>query len=512
MTAAEFVSSTRNRFERLFDALADPARCERTMLVVLLSYLATWSLYATIAKSSQDIHTDMGEMVAWAHDAGLGTPKHPPLAAWLARAWFSVLPRQDWAYYGLAILLATIALWIAWRLSARYLPRDKRVAGIALLTLVPFYNVHAIKFNANTVLTPLWALTTWWFLCSFATRRVGWAALTAIAAAAAMLGKYWSVTLLAGLGVAALSDRRRDAYFNSPAPYVTLAVGTILLTPHIDWLIAHQFVPFSYAVEAHPATFVTAAISAVYFIGASLCYIAAPVVLALLAARPSVAAIVDALRPADPERRMPVVAFAAPFAFAILIALLLTVEIESLWAISMMTLLPVVLLSSPLVSLPRRAAVSLVALAVVFPLLMLLSAPLSAIYDHRKGVQNYASDYRLVARAVERAWRARTDQPLRIVGSVNFVNGIVFYFTDQPATFDLDIPALTPWVSDDRIRRDGMAMVCPEPEPFCMRALPGYAARYHAIADEHIVVSRRYLGIAGKPQRYEIVIILPQQS
>ena len=57
-----------------------------------------------------------------------------------------------------------------------------------------------------------------------------------------------------------------------------------------------------------------------------------------------------------------------------------------------------------------------------------------------------------------------------------------------------------------------MAVVCPEPESFCMRALRSFAARYHAVADEHIVVSRRYLGIEGRPQRYEIVIILPQQS
>ena len=175
------------------------------MAGVLACYFAVWSLYAAIAKSSQDIHTDMGEFVAWSREAGLGTPKHPPLGAWLLRAWFGVFPREDWAYYCFAIALPTLALWITWRLAARYLPPDKRVVGIVLLTFVPFYNFHAIKFNANTVLTPFWALATWWFLRSFETRRVGWAVLAGIAAAAAMLAKYWSVTLLAGLGLAALT-------------------------------------------------------------------------------------------------------------------------------------------------------------------------------------------------------------------------------------------------------------------------------------------------------------------
>src|SRR5580658_3453016 len=232
MTAATLVLSARNRFERLFDALVDPARRERTMVVALACYFTVWSLYAAIAKSSQDIHTDMGEFVAWSREVGLGTPKHPPLGAWLLRAWFGVFPREDWAYYCFAILLPTLALWITWRLAARYLPPDKRVAGIVLLTFVPFYNFHATKFNANTVLTPFWALATWWFLRSFETRRLGWAVLAGIAAAAAMLAKYWSITLLAGLGVAALTDPRRTAYFSSPAPYVTLAVGTVLLTPN----------------------------------------------------------------------------------------------------------------------------------------------------------------------------------------------------------------------------------------------------------------------------------------
>jgi 4-amino-4-deoxy-L-arabinose transferase-like glycosyltransferase len=509
MTTAEFVLSVRHRLEWLFDALVDPARCERRMTLVLAGYAATWSLYAAIAKSSQDIHADMGEMVAWSSEIGLGGPKHPPLGAWLVRAWFSVFPRQDWAYYVFAVLLATVALWIAWRLSARYLPSDKRVVGIALLTLVPFYNFHALKFNANTVLTPLWAATTWWFLRSFETRRAGWAVLAGIGAAAAMLGKYWSAILLAGLGLVALTDSRRDAYFSSPAPYLTLAVATILLTPHIDWLIAHHFVSFSYAIETHPATFLTAAVSALGFTGSTLCYIAAPVVFSLFAAQPSAAAICDTLWPSDPDRRTLVIAFAAPFLFAVLTAVLLQVEIEPLWAISAMTLFPVVLLSSPLVIIPRPAALQLLALAVVFPLIMVAVSPLIAIGVHAAGVPNFESDYRLVARAVERAWRAHSDKPLRIVGSGAILNGIAFYFLSQPWTFDVADPSQTPWVSDDRIRSEGMAIVCPETEPFCMRALIGDAVHYHATSDEHVVLARHYLGTYDAPVRYEIVIIPP---
>jgi hypothetical protein len=512
MTAAALVVPLRNLIERLFDALVDPARRERTMVVVLACYFAVWSLYAAIAKGSQDIHTDMGEFVAWSREAGLGTPKHPPLGAWLLRAWFGVFPREDWAYYCFAILLPTLALWITWRLAARYLPPDKRVVAIVLLTFVPFYNSHAIKFNANAVLTPFWALATWWFLRSFETRRVGWAALAGFAAAAAMLAKYWSITLLAGLGLAALMDPRRTAYFSSPAPYVTLAVGTVLLTPNIYWLTTHAFMPFSYAMEAHSGTSALALLSALIFTTNGLAYAVAAIVLCVLATRPSWAAIRDTLWPSEPERRTPVIAFAAPFAFAVLIAVALTVAIESIWVMPAMTLLPIVLLSSPLVAISRLAAVRLLALAVVFPLSMLVVSPLVALGVQLSGVPEHGSDYRAVAQAVERVWRAHTDKPLRIVGSTTFVNGIVFYFKDQPSTFDIDNPKQTPWVGDDRIRREGAAFVCPESEAFCMRALGGYAAHFPVVADEDAVVSRRFFGFASPPERYEIIIIPPDPS
>ena len=510
MTA--LVLSARNRFERLFDALVDPARRERTMLAMLAGYFAVWSLYAAIAKSSQDIHTDMGEFVAWSREVGLGTPKHPPLGAWLLRAWFGVFPREDWAYYCFAVLLPTVALWITWRLAARYLPPDKRVVAIVLLTFVPFYNFHAIKFNANTVLTPFWALATWWFLRSFETRRVGWAALAGIGAAAAMLAKYWSITLLAGLGVAALSDPRRTAYFSSPAHYVTLAVGTVLLTPNIYWLTTHAFMPFSYAMEAHSGTVAFALFSVLVFTSNAPAYAVAAIVLCVLATRPNWAAIGDTLWPSAPERRMLVIAFVAPFAFAVLTAVLLTVAIESIWVTPAMTLLPIVLLSSPLVAMPRLAAVRVLALAVAFPLIMLAVSPLVALGVHLGGVPNYGSDYRAVAEAVERVWRAHTDKPLRIVGSTTIVNGFVFYFKDQPSTFDIDNPKLTPWVGDDRIRREGAVIVCPETEAFCMRALGGYAAHFPVVADEDAVVSRHFFGFDSPPERYEIIVVPPGPS
>ena len=335
MTMADLGGAVLGPLDRLAAALLDPGRRERTAVQLLIAYVAVWTLYGVLAKGSQDVHFDMGEAVAWSREPAFGYGKHPPLSAWVVRAWFTIFPLADWAYYLLAMTLAGLALWIAWILSARWLDGEKRAAGLALLTLVPFFNFHALKFNANTVLIPLWAATTLWFLRSFEERDLVSAALAGVAAAAAMLGKYWSIVLLAGLAVAALGDARRSAYFRSAAPWITVAAGSIALAPHLAWLLAHGSSPFDYALEKHPASgLLDAVIGSMKFLAGGAAYIGAPVVLGAVATHPNAAAMLDTLWPATPHRRIAVLAFWAPLAVAILLAVLAQVLVASLWIMS----------------------------------------------------------------------------------------------------------------------------------------------------------------------------------
>ena len=494
--------------ERMLDALTDPARRERAVVWLLTAYCAAWSLYGALAKGSQDVHFDMGEMVAWSRDAGIGTVKHPPLGAWLVGAWFTIFPQADWAYYLFAMVLATFALWVAWRVSEGYLEGEKRVAGLLLLTFIPFFSFHALKYNANTVLIPLWAIVTWFFLRSYETRSVFWAALAGAAAAAAMMGKYWSVFLLAGLGIAALADPRRKQYFGSAAPWVTIAVGAILFAPHVAWLVAQDFAPFTYAVVAHQSTFASAALSGFGFLAGVAGYIAPAVVLSALVTRPSMAAITDTLWPRAPDRRFALTAFIAPLLLPTLAAVAFKVDIVSLWTMSAMTLLPVVLLSSPLVTVARRTAVWLLAAAIAFPVVMLGASPFIAIWIHREGVPNYATHYRLLAAAVDKTWRETTRQPLRFLGSyTSIINGVSFYLPGRVSTLDIVGPADTPWADEASVTRAGIALVCPDQEAICMHFLN---ARAGGVTRHAVTLSRTHWGSADKPVRYVIAIVPPK--
>ncbi len=497
---------------RLTAALADPARRERAAVATIVGYVLVWTLYGVIAKSSQDVHFDMAELWAWAQVPAFGYPKHPPLAAWLVRGWFAIFPRADWAYYLLAMSSVGVGLWAAWRIAGRWLDGDKRVLVLAVLGLIPLLNVLALKFNPNVVLIPIWALTTLWFLRSLEARTPVDAVLAGLGAAAAMLGKYWSIYLLLGLAAAALAAPDRRRYFGSLAPWLTILAGLLALGPHLAWLVTHNFLPITYASEVfEPVGWDEAATTAFLYLLGVLGYAALPLLVMLLATRPPAAALTVALRPGAPDRRAVWLAFWLPMLLPALVTVLAGGRTTSLWTMSGWALLPVVLLAAPQVRIDRAATVRAVALALAFPLAFLLAAPIAALVIHRAGVPHDGANYRLLADRIAQVWRGTTDRPLRIVGGASdLATGVSFYLPGRVIAFpDLD-PKLTPWLDAAQIARDGMALVCPVREAFCVTAIEQRAATTAAAHRAEFELARRYWGIAASPEHYLVLTIPPQ--
>ena len=496
--------------EHLLDKLDDPTRRERTAALLLVGYAAVWTLYGVIAKGSQDIHIDMSEQFVLGRELALGYDKHPPLTMLIVRLWFAVFPAADWAYYLLAMVNSALALWIIWRIGKRFLEGDKRVMGLALLTFVPFFNFHALKFNPNTVLMPLWAATTFAFLRSFETRRPLDAALAGLCAAAAMYGKYWSVFLLLGLAVAALSDRRRWDYFRSSAPWITVMVGAAAIAPHVIWLVANDFAPFSYAVLVHgEASSESSLEGALGYLLGSDAYVCVPLLIVIFLMRPDGKTLKDMAWPPDPSRRLAAVSFWTTLLLPALIAPAIGVRLTSLWSMSAWTLLPIMLLSSPLITVARKDATRILAAAIAFPLVMVAIAPAIGFAVHRVGE---ASDGHssLLAGPVKRLWTETTDQPLKVFGSTNaFTYGVPFYLPDHPIAVHV-LERLATAQEERLIQKNGLALVCPMTEAICLTAAKVRAANSALSHRRQIEVSRSYLGFDGEPASYLIITIPPE--
>ncbi|MGB9366795.1 MAG: glycosyltransferase family 39 protein [Xanthobacteraceae bacterium] len=495
---------------RLVDGLADPARRRRAALAFVLGYGALWFVYGVIAKSSQDLNADMGEMVVWTRELALGYPKHPPLLAYILWAWFKVFPLTDWAYILLAVLTVSVGIFLVIELSAEWLGREKLAAVPFLLATIPFYNFLGLKFDQNSVLIPLWALAMWAMLRALDTRHLGWAVLAGSAAAAAMLVKYWSVFLIAALALAAFMHPKRRAYFRSAAPWVTAGVFLVAVAPHVIWLVRENFPPITWVATRRIAmSFGDTIASMLEALGGTFAYAAIAIALVLVFVRPSPTALRDGLLPRD-ERGVAANLFYVPLFAPIVPALIKNINLLSLWNTPALNLLPVMLLGSPLVIVPRVAVLRMASVVTVLTLLIVAASPFVAFTLLKSGVENDAAYARLLMEATEREWRKDTGKPLKLIaGPFVLVSTAAFYGKDQPSTYAHFSNYLSPWINDARIARDGMAIMCQDTW-LCRHFTNEVAARHGGASHQaDVTLARRWLGFEGPPARFLIAIVPP---
>ena len=216
--------------------------------LMLAVFTVLWLAFLCVAYLGSDLHPDVLETWNLGRTFAWGNPKHPPLMGWLARVWTSIFPLTDWSLQLMAMVNAAVALWCVDLISRRFVRGDKRIIVLLLLMLLPTYQFHAQRFNANSVLLAIWPLSTYCFLRSFESRRFVWASAAGATAAIAMLGKYYSIFLIGSFVFAAICHPQRRAYFSSFAPFVSAAAGLAVLGPHLNWLATTGAEPFSYAL------------------------------------------------------------------------------------------------------------------------------------------------------------------------------------------------------------------------------------------------------------------------
>jgi 4-amino-4-deoxy-L-arabinose transferase-like glycosyltransferase len=499
-------------FAALVDGLCDPKRWRRTTFLLVLAFAAAWMLYGVIAKSSQDINADMAEMMIWAGEPALGYPKHPPLLAYVVKLWFSVFPFADWAFTLLAVTTVSAGLYLATELCGIWLEGEKRAAAPFLLAMIPFFTFFGLKFDQNSALIPLWALTMWAFMRSLETRSTGWAVLMGLAAAAAMLTKYWSAFLLAALAITTLFDSRRDIYLRCRAPWIAAMVFIVAVLPHAVWLVYERFPPLRWVATRRQANSVSEFLgSLTEYSAGTLGYAAGALGLGALVLHPSLRGLGDIWFASEPRRRPATLLFWTPLLLPILVALFTKTNLLSLWNEPALNLLPVMMLASPLVLVSRIAVKRLAAIATAVTLIIVAASPLVALAILKTGVENNAAYAQLAATAAEHEWRETTSAPLRILGGpFALSNSAAFYITDRPTTYADFSDYLSPWVTAARIAREGIAIVCPTGDNSCLDGMAKLTAGGPPGRRSEVTLTRHWLGFSSAPKTFVIATVPPQ--
>src|SRR6201986_1502311 len=182
-----------------------------------------WTVILINLKAAQDIHMDVAETFAWGQKFQFGYGKHPPLVGWVAGVWFKMFPVTDWAAYLLAMTTVSCGLVICWMIATRVVDYRRAFFVVVMLAIYPIFNFKGFKYNPDLLQLVTLPLLVLAYLHAFEKRNVksGW--MLGIAGALALMTKYWVLTMIGALGIAALLHPDRRAFLRSPAPWVAIA-------------------------------------------------------------------------------------------------------------------------------------------------------------------------------------------------------------------------------------------------------------------------------------------------
>ena len=215
------------------------------------AHAVLWTLILVNLKAAQDVHMDVAEAFAWGQKFQFGYGKHPPLSGWVAGLWFTVFPVANWATYALAMATLGCGLVICWLIALRVVDRRRAFFVVVMLALYPIFNFKGFKYNPDLLQLVTLPLLVLAYLHAFEKRSVRSGLWLGLAGALALMTKYWVLTMIGAVGLAALLHPDRLKFLRSPAPWVAIATLVAVMLPHLVWLREVDFVPLTYAGDVY---------------------------------------------------------------------------------------------------------------------------------------------------------------------------------------------------------------------------------------------------------------------
>jgi 4-amino-4-deoxy-L-arabinose transferase-like glycosyltransferase len=534
MSAASFLPATsrarrRTNLRRLAAWLAasasDPKASLRLVIGFAAAHAALWTLVLANLKAAQDVHMDVAEAFAWGQKFQFGYGKHPPLAGWVAGLWFKLFPVADWSTYALAMTTLGCGLVICWLVALRVVDRRRAFFTVVMLALYPIFNFKGFKYNPDLLQLVTLPLLVLAYLHAFEKRSVRAGLWLGLAGALALMTKYWVLTMIGAVGLAALLHPARLLFLRSPAPWVTIATLAVAMIPHLLWLKEVDFVPLTYAGDVYGLESRAQNLQLVLgYIGHNFGLLAAPVALAALALcwptrwRTPLAFVTRAWSPgANTGVNLSqalnvwfiqaVVAIGPPLG-----ALIFTVYMKTDWGISLFFLTPLALVAIPALRVHKIALFRIVAVWLAITLAALGASPLIAAYEMQRNPNasnTYASRSSL-ARELTEAWRARfTTRWAVVAGTTEIGEPMTFYSADHPAPFTPGEVWSSGLTSLEEAKRLGFIGICDTTDyrlPTCEAWMEANAQNAERLA---ITTQRFFQGHAGPSTLWKIWLAPP---
>src|ERR1700675_1337399 len=523
---ANLYARASSRVRRLAAWLAasasDPEAGPALVIGFAAVHVVLWSVILTVLKAAQDVHFDVAEAYAWGQKFLLGYGKHPPLAGWVAGLWFRMFPVTDWATYALAMATLGCGLVICWFTALRVVDRRRAFFVVVMLALYPIFNFKGFKYNPDLLQLVTLPLVVLAYLNAFEKRSARSGLWLGLAGALALMTKYWVLTMIGAIGIAALLHPQRLLFLRSPAPWVAIATLAVAMIPHFVWLMQVNFVPLTYAGDSYYSVVDRTEINnlALGYIGHNLALLALPVALAAVAL----------LWPTRWRKRFvvwsrgansgvqvsqalnvwiiqAVVAIGPPLG-----AVIFQIYIKTDWGISLFFLMPLALIAVPRLRVRRTALLRVLAAWLVLTLAVLVASPRIVAYEvsqHRNEGASFRARSEL-ARELTTEWHARFHSRLPVVAAYDDIGQpVTFYSPDHPAALTPDEPWSSGLTSLDEAKRSGFIGIC-ETGDWKLEKCEAWMKQHAANGERMVITTRRFtLGIPGAATVWNVVVVPP---
>jgi 4-amino-4-deoxy-L-arabinose transferase-like glycosyltransferase len=483
-----------------------------------------WTVILINLKAAQDVHMDVAEAFAWGQKFQLGYGKHPPLAGWVAGLWFKAFPVTDWATYLLAMTTLACGLVISWLTALRVVDYRRAFFVVVMLAIYPIFNFKGFKYNPDLLQLVTLPLLVWAYLVAFEKRTVRAGALLGLAAALALMTKYWVLTMIGAVGLAALIHPDRFAFLRSPAPWAAMVAAALAMIPHLMWLKDVDFVPLIYAGDVYGHfTRAETAVLVFGYIEHNIGLLVLPVLIAVLALTG-----ISLRRPSAIWRRIwspggnsgvntaqainvwvvqIIVAVGPPLG-----GLIFSVYMKTDWGISLFFLTPLALVAIPHLRLPGAALFRIAAIWFGLTLVTLAASPTIAAYeitDNPRSAFSYGARSQL-ARELTDLWHNRFHSRWSVVaGTTEVGEPIAFYSPDHPAPFTPGEIWSSGLTSLEEARRLGFIGACDTADnrlPDC----EAWMAKNAEGAEQVAVTTQRFFkGHPGPATTWKIYVVPP---
>jgi 4-amino-4-deoxy-L-arabinose transferase-like glycosyltransferase len=528
-TASILPASARGKrvpsLRRLGAWLASRASDPKASLWLVIGFAAVhavlWTLILVNLKTGQDVHMDVAEAYAWGQKFLLGYGKHPPLSGWVAGVWFMIFPVKDWATYALAMTTLGCGLVICWLLALRVVDRRRAFLVVVMLALYPIFNFKGFKYNPDILQLVTLPLLMLAYLDAFEKRSVKSGIWLGLAGALALMTKYWVLTMIGAIGLAALIHPARMQFLRSPAPWVAITTLAVAMIPHFLWLKQVNFIALTYAGDSYTITD-RAQIHdlALGYIGHNLALLALPAVLGAVAlAWPprrwrlfpfwsrGANSGVNVAQALNVWIVQAIVAVGPPLG-----AVIFHIYIKTDWGISLFFLVPLALVAIPLVRVRQIALSNILATWLLISLAVLVASPKIVAYELDQK-RNEGATYRArseLARELTDVWQTRFHSRWPVVAAYTDTGEpITFYSPDHPAPLTPNEPWSSGLTSLEEAKRSGFIGVC-ETGDWKLEACEAWMKLHAANGERMVITTRRFtLGIAGAATAWNVVVVPP---